>query len=58
MITVEFSEREWQAVMSALRTQEEIHKRHDFKVLVLEMQTIRSRMADAMIDSKLPAQYD
>ena len=53
MITVEFSEREWQAVMSALRTQEEIHKRHDFKVLVLEMQTIRSRMADAMIDSKL-----
>lgn len=55
MITINLSEREWQAIMSALRTQEEIYKRDDFKVLVLEVQTIRSRMADAMIDSKLPA---
>jgi hypothetical protein len=55
MITIELSEREWHSIMGALRTQEEIHKRNDFKVLVLEMQTIRSRMADAMIDSKLPA---
>ena len=58
MITIEFSEREWSAIMGALRMQEEGHKRNDFKALVLEMQEIRSRMNDAMIDSKLPAQYD
>lgn len=53
MITIEFSEREWHAVMGALRMQEESHKRNDFKALVLEMQEIRSRMNDAMIDRKL-----
>ena len=53
MITIDFSEREWIAVMGALRMQEESHKRNDFKVLVLEMQTIRSRMNDAMIDNKV-----
>ena len=53
MITIEFSEREWHAVMGALRTQEEGHKRNDFKALVSEMQEIRSRMNDAMIDSKV-----
>ena len=58
MITIDLSEREWHAIMGALRMQEESHKRNDFKVLVLEMQEIRSRMNDAMIDSKLPAQYD
>ena len=53
MITIDFSEREWSAVMGALRMQEESHKRNEFKVLVSEMQEIRSRMIDAMIDSKL-----
>jgi hypothetical protein len=52
---IEISEREWSAIMGALRMQEENHKRNDFKTLVLEMQEIRSRMNDAMIDSKLPA---
>jgi hypothetical protein len=55
MIKVELSEREWSAIMGALRLQEETHKRNDFKALVSEMQDIRSRMNDAMIDSKLPA---
>ena len=55
MITIDFSEREWSAVMGALRMQEESHKRNDFKALVLEMQEIRSRMNDTYIDSKLPA---
>lgn len=55
MIKIEFSEREWSAIMGALRMQEEGHKRNDFKALVVEMQEIRSRMNDAMIDSKLPA---
>lgn len=53
MITIELSEREWSAIMGALRTQEEGHKRNDFKALVSEMQEIRSRMNDAMIDSKI-----
>ena len=58
MIRIELSEREWHAIMGALRMQEEAHKRNDFKALVLEMQEIRSRMNDTYIDSKLPAQYD
>ena len=53
MITIDFSEREWIAVMGALRMQEENHTRNDFKALVLEMQDIRSRMNDAMIDNKV-----
>ena len=53
MITIDFSEREWIAVKGALRMQEESHKRNDFKALVLEMQDIRSRMNDAMIDNKV-----
>jgi hypothetical protein len=55
MIKVELSERVWGAIMGAFRLQEETHKRNDFKALVSEMQDIRSRMNDAMIDSKLPA---
>ena len=53
MITIDLAEREWHAIMGALRMQEESHKRNDFKALVSEMQEIRSRMNDAMIDSKL-----
>jgi hypothetical protein len=53
MITIELSEREWSAIMGALRTQEEGHKRNDFKGLVLEIQEIRSRMNDAWIDKNL-----
>jgi hypothetical protein len=55
MIRIELSEREWSAVMGALRMQEEAHKRNDFKALVIEMQDIRSRFNDVYIDSKLPA---
>jgi hypothetical protein len=53
MITVEFTESAWSAVMGALRLQEENHKRNDFKALVAQIQDIRSQMNDAMIDSKL-----
>jgi hypothetical protein len=52
---IDISEREWSAIMGALRMQEESHKRNDFKALVLEMQEIRSRLNDVYIDSKLPA---
>jgi len=53
MIRIEFAETEWNAVMGALRLQEENHRRNDFKALVAQIQDIRSRMNDAMIDSKL-----
>lgn len=51
-MTIELSEREWTAIVGALRHQEESHKRNDFKALVLEMQEIRSRLNDVYIDSK------
>lgn len=53
MIKVEFTETEWNAVMGALRLQEDNHKRNDFKALVAQIQDIRSHMNDAMIDRKL-----
>ena len=52
MITIELSEREWSAIMGALRHQEESHKRNDFKALVNEMQELRSRLNDAYLDMK------
>ena len=50
---VEISERDWSVLVGALRHQEETHKRNDFKVLVLELQELRSRLNDAYIDKNL-----
>jgi hypothetical protein len=50
---VEISERDWSILVGALRHQEETHKRNDFKVLVLELQELRSRLNDAYIDKNL-----
>jgi len=42
---------ELEIVRSALRFQEEAHKRNDFKVLVLQVQELRSKISNAMIAS-------
>jgi hypothetical protein len=41
MITLELSDRELIVIRQALRTEEERHKRNDFRVLELEAQEVR-----------------
>jgi hypothetical protein len=36
----------------ALRLQEDLHKRNDFPALTLEVQGLRSKIADAIIDAR------
>jgi len=42
---------EVEVVRMALRLQEDNHKRNDFPSLVLETQTLRSKIADIIIDN-------
>ena len=49
MITLELSDRELIVIRQALRTEEERHKRNDFRVLELEAQELRSKIADSVI---------
>ena len=51
MITLELSDRELIVIRQALRTEEERHKRNDFRVLELEAQELRSKIADIVINT-------
>jgi hypothetical protein len=51
MITLELSDRELTVIRQALRTEEERHKRNDFRVLELEIQDLRSKIADSVINT-------
>lgn len=42
---------EVEIIRQALRAQEEAHKRNDFKALVLQVQELRSKISDAIIES-------
>jgi hypothetical protein len=53
MIRLELTQRELDVIRQALRTEEERHKRNDFKVLVLEAQELRSKIADSVINDTL-----
>lgn len=50
-LTIELTDREVDIVRMALRSAEDAHKRNDFKVLVLEVQDLRSKLNDAIIHS-------
>lgn len=47
--TLSLNAREVEVIRQALRYAEETHKRNDFKVLVLEVQDLRSKINDAII---------
>lgn len=53
MITLELTDRELVVIRQALRTEEERHRRNDFKVLVLEVEELRSKIADSVINATL-----
>lgn len=48
--TLDLNQRELDVIRQALRYAEEMHKRNDFKVLVLEVQDLRSKINDAIIN--------
>lgn len=55
MITLELSDRELIVIRQALRTEAERHKRNDFKVLLLEVEDLRSKIADSVINTTVKA---
>lgn len=50
-LLLDLSPREVEIVRMALRMQEDNHKRNDFKALVLEVQDLRSKITNAILDS-------
>lgn len=52
-LLLDLTEREVEVIRMALRSEEDKHKRNDFKALTLEVQELRSKISDAIIDTKL-----
>ena len=50
-LLLDLTPREVEVIRMALRQAQEVHQRNDFKVLVLEVADLRSRIANAIIDS-------
>jgi hypothetical protein len=50
-LLLDLTPREVEIVRMALRLQEDLHKRNDFSALNLEVQGLRSKIADAIIDN-------
>ena len=49
-LLLDLSPREVEVIRMALRLQMETHKRNDFKVLVVEVENLRSKINDAILD--------
>jgi hypothetical protein len=50
-LLLDLTQREVEVIRMALRLQEDNHKRNDFPTLLLEVQGLRSKIADAVLDS-------
>ena len=50
-LLLDLSPREVEVIRMALRQAQDTHQRNDFKVLVLEVADLRSKIVNAMIDS-------
>lgn len=50
-MNLELTDREVEVIRAALRLQSEHHKRNDFKSLVLEVDSLRSKVSDAILDN-------
>jgi len=50
-LLLDLTPREVEVIRGALRLQEDNHKRNDFPALVVEVQELRSKIADAIIDN-------
>ena len=49
-LLLDLTPREVEVIRMALRAQQNIHTRNDFKVLVIEVESLRSKIADAILD--------
>ena len=49
-LLLDLTPREVEVIRMALRAQQDIHKRNDFKILVLEVESLRSKIVDAILD--------
>ena len=49
-LLLDLTPREVEVIRMALRLQQEAHKRNDFKVLVIEVESLRSKISDAILD--------
>ena len=49
-LRLDLTPREVEVIRMALRLQQETHKRNDFKVLVIEVESLRSKISDAILD--------
>ncbi len=49
-LLLDLTPREVEVIRMALRLQQETHKRNDFKILVVEVESLRSKIADAILD--------
>jgi hypothetical protein len=49
-LRLDLTPREVEVIRGALRLQQETHKRNDFKVLVIEVESLRSKISDAILD--------
>jgi hypothetical protein len=52
-LLLDLTKREVEIIRGALRLQEDNHKRNDFPTLVVEVQGLRSKIADAIIADAL-----
>jgi hypothetical protein len=52
-LLLDLTKREVEVIRGALRLQEDNHKRNDFPTLVVEVQGLRSKIADAIIADAL-----
>ena len=52
-LLLNLTQREVEVIRMALRMQEDTHKRNDFPSLVLEVQALRSKIADMIIENAL-----
>jgi hypothetical protein len=52
-MNLELTLREIEIIRSALRQQEEQHKRNDFKHLMVEATELRSKISDIMLDNRV-----
>ena len=50
-LLLDLTPREVEVIRMALRQAQDTHQRNDFKVLVLEVADLRSKIANAIIDS-------
>ena len=50
-LLLNLTQREVEVIRMALRVQEDTHKRNDFSHLLVEVQDLRSKIADAIIDN-------